>query len=294
MYKQLLCGMITAFLVADVSAQFKATLVMPGDKSWEGTIIKRDGDWIEFATGRSPRPIRLGASTVKELIFDVNINAEKLNEMNQNREYERVISTLERAIQPYSEFNDIPSNLTKYNALLMELYYKIGNYEKSLEISKKIAADDRDLDLQEKGRVYNALALIDAGKTAEAEALLGEYGWDQNLSDDASSEKLYITAKLLVLKKQYNNAMELVAKIIAFNSQDPDWMQPAELLCAQIYTELGASNPVMYDSAEEVIRQISLLYKDTNEDDEAQKLKIKIEALRAEQELKASLEPENV
>jgi len=290
MHKSILYYVLAGVLVTAIPAQaaFKATLIMPGDKSWEGSIVSRDGDWIEFSTGKSPRPIRLGANTIKELVFDVNIDAEKLAEMKRNREFERIISALDRAIAPFAEYSDIPSNLTKYNALLMELHYKIGNFDKSIEISSRIAEDDRDPVLQEKSRIYQALALIDGGRADEAEALLGRYGWDQGLNQDAAPEKLYISAKLMVLKKQYSNAMELVAKVIAFNSQNPDWMQPAELLCAQVYTELG-----MYDSAEEVIRQISLLYKNTNEDDQAQKLKIRIEKLRAEQELEKSLQPEN-
>jgi len=289
--KSILSFALTGMLVAAMPAQasFKATLVMPGDKSWEGSVGGRDGDWIEFSTGKSPRPIRLGASTIKELVFDINLDTDKLTEMNNNREYERIISALDRAMAPFVEYRDIPSNLTKYNVLLMELHYKLGHYDKSLAISSTIVDDDRNPELPEKARIYQALALIDSGRSAEAEALLTKYGWDKGLDEDASPEKLYITAKLMVLKKDYAKAMELVAKVIAFNSQDPDWMQPAELLCAQVYTELG-----MYDSADEVIRQISLLYKNTNEDDQAQKLKIRIEKLRAEQELKKSLEPENV
>jgi tetratricopeptide (TPR) repeat protein len=285
-YAFVLAGVLAAAGSLD-AASLKAKLVMPGDKSWEGSIVGRDGDWIEFSTGASAKPIRVGAGTIKELEFDVKIDADKLNEMNRNREFERIISALDRALAPYSEFSDIPSNLTQYNALLMELHYKIGNYDKSLEISSRIASDDRDPELQEKSRIYQALALIDAGRSGEAEELLGKYGWDQDLNEDASPEKLYIMAKLLALKKDYPSAMELVAKIIAFNSQNPEWMQPAELFCAEIYTELG-----MYDSAEEVIRQISLLYKNTNEDDLAQKLKIKIEKLRAEKQLQESLESE--
>ena len=86
--------------------------------------------------------------------------------------------------------------------------------------------------------------------------------------------------------------MEFVAKVIAFHSQNPDWMQPAEMLCAEIYTELGASNTNMYNSAEEVCREILMLYPDTPEFDKAKQLKIRIEKLRAEQKLKESLNSE--
>jgi lipopolysaccharide biosynthesis regulator YciM len=261
---------------------------MPGGRSWDGFIVKRDGDWVEFSTGGGSRPIRVGADTIEELQFDVKIDTDKLNEMNRNREYERIITALDRAMEPYAEYSDIPSNLSTYNAVLMEVHYKVGNYDKAIEEAAKLAEDGRDPELQEKARVYQALAMIDGGRESDAEDLMAKYGWDQGLDENASPEKLYIMGKLMALKKDYASAMELVAKVIAFNSQDPEWMQPAELFCAEVYTELG-----MYDSAEEVIRQISLLYKNTNEDDLAQKLKIKIERLRAEQELQESMEEES-
>ena len=72
MNKSILCLALSGiFMMTAVSeaAPIKATLMMPGDKSWEGTIVGRDGDWIEFSTGKSLRPIRLGASTIKELII---------------------------------------------------------------------------------------------------------------------------------------------------------------------------------------------------------------------------------
>jgi tetratricopeptide (TPR) repeat protein len=272
---------------ASEAASLSAELIMPGGRSWKGQLIGRDGDWVEFSTGA--KPIRVGASTIEELIFTINVDQEVLNEMNRNREYERVIVALETALEPYSEYADIPSNLTQYKALLMELHYKTKDYEKTLALARQIAADSRDKALQEKSQVYQILSLIDSGRSEEAEDLLVELGWNDNLGNDSAPEKLYVTAKLLMLQKKYADAMELVAKVIAFNSQDPEWMQPAELLCAEIYTELG-----MYDSADEVIREISLLYKNTNEDDLAQQLKIRVEKLRAEQELDAALESEEI
>jgi len=261
-----------------------AELVMGNGRVWKGQIVRRDGDWIEFNKDNAARPIRIGAGTVKELNFEVEIDAEKVSKMIRDREFGKAIELIEAAIAPFDEFRDIPSNLTRYNILLMELLYRTGEYDKSLAISSEIAQDSRNPELQEKARVYQALALVDAGRKAETEELFSSYGWDLEPSDSAAPEKLYIAAKYMVLKKEYNRAMEYAAKVVAFHSQDPDWVQPAELLCAQVYTELG-----LYDSADEVCREILLFYKGTPEFDEAKRLKIKIEKLRAEQRMKDSL-----
>lgn len=280
----LACSLIAGSVLAE---RLECTLIMGNDKSWEGFVINRDGDWVEFMTGSSPTPIRVGADTIKELEFDIEIDAEEMNQMNRDREYARIISVLERKLKPYLPYDDIPSNLSDYKAVLMEVHYKVGNYDDTIKYASQLAMDERDPDLQKRARVYQALSMIDGGREADAEALMAELGWNEGLDEDAAPEKLYIMGKLMALKKDYATAMELVAKVIAFNSQDPEWMQPAELFCAEVYTELG-----LFDSAEEVIRQISLLYPNTNEDDRAQKLKIRIEKLRAEKELQESMEEE--
>ena len=285
-FKSIVVGILLAGGLAEAKP-LPVELIMPGGRSWKGKIVGRDGEWIEFATAKSTKPIRIGVSTIQELRFKVNIDAEKISEMKRNREFDQIIVGLQKSIKPFSEYSDIPSNLTKYNALLMELYFLTQQYDESLAISSRIAKDDRDSELQEKARMYQALALIDAGRSAEAEKLLSEYGWDGELSADAAPDQLYITAKLMTLNEEYSKAMELVAKVIAFNSQDPDWMQPSEMLCAEIYTELG-----MYDSAEEVCREILMLYKNTPEYDKAGLLKIRIEKLRAEEKLTEILDTE--
>ncbi|MEN7972416.1 MAG: hypothetical protein ABFR47_01135 [Verrucomicrobiota bacterium] len=260
--------------------QLSAELIMGNGRSWKGKLVGRDGDWIEFSTGTSAQPIRLGASTIKQLNFNVNVDSEKVMTMMNNRQFERVIISLSKVIDEYSEYSDIPSNLSKYNALLMELYYRTGKYEESLAISRKLAEDGRNRDRQAKARVYQILALIDSGKMDEATVLQAKYGWDKETSSDTAPEELYIKAKLLLLNKEYSKAMELVAKVIVFHSHSPDWIQLAEILSAEIYIELG-----LYDSADEVCRQIMVLYKNTPEFDQAKLLKVKIEKLRTEKKV---------
>ena len=90
-----------------------AELLMGNGRSWKGQLVRRDGDWIEFQAGTAAKPIRIGANTVKELKFDVDIDADKISEMMKNRQFERVIKTLSKSIEPFAEYSDIPSNLTR-------------------------------------------------------------------------------------------------------------------------------------------------------------------------------------
>ena len=274
-FNAILAGVLLSGLVVQAKP-LAAELIMPGGRTWKGEIVSRDGEWIVFSTSTSAQPIRLGASTVQELIFTLDFDIAALEQMNRNREYAQAIALLEQALKPYGIYNDIPSNLTPYEGLLMELYFKTGVYDKTLQIADKVAKDVRNPALQRKSKVFQGLALIEANRVGEAEALFAAQGWTEDLPDDAPPEDLYITAKFMVAKKEYARAIEIAAKVVAFNSQDPEWLRPAELLCAEIYTELG-----MLDSADEVIRQITLLYKNTDEEEQALKLKTRVDGLRA-------------
>jgi tetratricopeptide (TPR) repeat protein len=290
MNKTLFNSMVAGILLLGSVVHAKslpADMVMGKGSSRKVKIIRRDGDWLEFTSGSSTKPVRIGVNAVKELNFNVKISADQIAALVERREFDRIIGSLTRALQPFAEYSDIPNNLTKYEVVLMKLYYRTGKHDKSLEISGKVAEDDRDPELQRAARVYRTLALIASGKMEEAKSMLSEYGWDKESSDDdAPAEELYIKAKLLVLNGEYRQAMGVAAKVVAFHSQNLDWIQPAEMLCAEIYVKLG-----MYDSADEVCRQIMILYKSAPEFDQAQLLKAEIEKLRAE-EVEESLKSE--
>ncbi len=261
-------------------APVQAELVMSAGRTWEGQLIRRDGDWIEFSTGTSSKPVRIGANTIKQINYSVKLDPEKLINLREARAYDDLIDQLGEVLKPFAPYSDIPSNLMRYYELLVDLYFKTGRFDDALALAVEIEQDARNPELQESGRIYQVLSLIELGRSEKAEALLEQYRWQEGLKADSAPERLYVTAKLMALKKDYNRAMELVAYIIAFNSQNTDWMQPAELFCAEVYTELG-----MYDSAEEVIRHIELLYAETEVHDKAKVLQARIEALRAEKTL---------
>ncbi|MFL2877030.1 MAG: tetratricopeptide repeat protein [Pontiellaceae bacterium] len=258
------------------AAPLNVELVMSGGRVWKGQLIKRDGDWIEFSTGISARPIRLGANTIEQINYNVKLNLEQLHQLKEDREFDSLISNLNQALAPFKDYQDIPSNLTRYRSLLMELYFLTEEYDKALAYASQLASDGGDdVALVENAQTYQALSLIESGRSDEAQVLMDQLGWLGDLREDSNPKQLYLGAKLMSVKGEYNQAMELIAYIIAFNSQDTEWMQPAELLCAEMYIKLG-----MLDSAEEVIRQISLLYPNTAEFDASLILKEKLVELR--------------
>jgi len=270
----LCCGMITAGLTASALA-VNATLTQQDGRPMTGRIADRTGDQIQLLRGGVGMPIRI--ENIKSLSFDFNVDVRKLGELKAERAYEQMIAILEPALKPFAEFADIPSNLTPFQTLLMELYYTSGQFDAAALTAQNMARGSYSPDLQEKARIYQLLSLVESGQQDKADELAAEYGWDR-AEDAETPARLYLAAKLLAAQEQYTEALLSAAKVIALNDHESDWMPPAELLCAELYLELG-----MHESAEEVIRQILLLYKNSDVADKAGQLKIRMDNQRAEQ-----------
>ncbi|MBN2163298.1 MAG: hypothetical protein JXR25_02840 [Pontiellaceae bacterium] len=289
MSKVYFSAVLAGLLLTGISTQADpiAAKITIGNKTSDGYIVMRKDDLITFRQiGMSSGAISYPVDAIKEIYFPIKVNGDSIKQMQENRMYEELAATLELALKPYMEYSDLPTNLAQYQGVLMELYYKVQDYEKTMLYASGLVKDDRNKELQRKAIVFQGLALLGAGRMDEAEALFGEQGWTEELPDDAPAEDLYITAKFLKMKQDYVKAIETASKIIAFHSQDSNWMIPAELLCAEIYMDMAKakSNADFLDSATEVIREISLLYKDSDEASVAANLKLKVDAMREELE----------
>jgi len=269
--------------VMTVSAtSISAELLMSGGRTWNVDILKRvktdQKDTLQLSI--NGRVAGIPTSSIKKITYSLELDMDKLLNLKEEREYDLIIDKLNQTLKSYESYMDIPSNLTRYQALLMELYFLTDNFERTIELAKKIQSQSSDALLISSSEIFHARSLIKLGFANEAESLLKNNGWFENINEEAEPEKLFILAELMRLKSDYNRAIELVSYIIAFNSQDQEWTQPAELLCAELYTELK-----MYDSAEEVINQILLLYPNSLESEKAEELTIKLQILRAENEI---------
>ncbi len=280
MNKTLFSAMLAGFLMLSGMAEARqvAAKLTVGKKTYEGMILGRSGELLNFRPNGSTGTLSWPSDAVKWVKFPVKIDAAVVKELFEKRLYNELIPLLEAGIAPFSDYNDLPSNLAEHQAMLMELYYKVKDVDNTIRYAQMLAKDDDiDPELKRKCLIYQGLSLIDADRFDEAEQLFSDHGWTEELADDAPAEDLYITAKFLAMKGEFTKAIEVAAKVVVFNSQDPDWMRPSELLCAEMYMEMG-----LLDSADEVIREITLLYKNTDEAEQAQKLKIRVAKLREE------------
>lgn len=102
------------------------------------------------------------------------------------------------------------------------------------------------------------------------------------LADDSAVAIHYKQACLLRDGGDFSAAIEEVAKGIAQNPQEKEWLAKSEILSAELYLKLG-----MLKQAAVTARQVEKLYKGTEFETQAQSLSEKIKQLT-----EASGEPE--
>ena len=72
--------LITVLLLGGtaMAVPLQAELIMGENSSWRGTILNRDGDWIEFNRDTATRPMRVGIDTIRGIEFRVQLNGAAL------------------------------------------------------------------------------------------------------------------------------------------------------------------------------------------------------------------------
>ena len=88
-------------------------------------------------------------------------------------------------------------------------------------------------------------------------------------------EKLYEQAVSERKAGKPKQAIQTAAKIIALYADDAGWLAKSEMLCAELYLDMG-----MLDAADVTARQVQIIHKGTASADKADALRSTIEKLR--------------
>ncbi len=242
----------------------------------QAELYKKDGGaWYVFLVknGGEELTIRLNKSKVNRTILvdeveRLNIQHPEYDEAQVQQkfdeaDYAAVITVLEPVAASSADYMGIPNNLQNAFGLLMNAYYWNGDHAKANTAALKLGLT-QDPVLKLSAMNIQALTAMHAGNLAEAETVLSE------ISDPAA--KLYLQACLQQANQQPEAAIQTAVELIANHPNDMRWMPVTELLCANLYLDMGRTN-----SAIATARQTEKFYAGTSIGKEAQTLRETLE-----------------
>jgi len=120
--------------------------------------------------------------------------------------------------------------------------------------------------------LYYALLLLDQEKLEDAKVMFSNVVDPEKVSVPMTE---YYRGQLALKSGDYRQAMQHVAKILAFHSRDAEWLPPATLLEARIYQDSGHS-----EKAEVVADELIMAYPGTQWSKLGEKIKREVNGKR--------------
>ena len=240
-----------------------AVLYKKDGRAWRVTLIQNGGEQLTIRLEKGSASIQTPVDEIERLKMDhPDYDLASAEDLYNRAEYAAVIKALEPVAAPAAEYMGIQNNLQDAFLLLTRAYYEHGDTEKARAAAARLC-QSRDETLKLFGRVYAALTAVQAGDLQAAETAR------QQIDDPAAA--LYVQAFLERAQGKPVQAIQTAVQLIAKYPNDMDWMPRTELLCAELYEEMG-----MIPSAEATARQTAKFYAGMHVAPEAQALRSKL------------------
>lgn len=233
-----------------------AVLYKKDGRAWRVFLVGNGGNQLTIRLEKSQANTTVGIADVDRLEIKYPKYDEALVQQRFNAaDYPAVIAALEPVATPAADYMAVPNNLQEPFGLLMKAYYENGDISKAREASARLMSSP-DVALRTMAQAYRALSAIAEGDMATAESIRAKMS--------APAAQLYILACIQRAGGDPQKAIQTAVELIATHPNDMNWMPLTELLCAELYLEMGM--PV---SADATARQAQKLYLGTNVEKEA-------------------------
>lgn len=260
-----------ALSAAGASSGALAVIERNDGRAWRVYLQRIDGENIVTRLENSPEDRLFKISDIVRLDFlSAAYDSAAAEARFRAADYTEAIRIMAPSIMPYQNFASISNNLEAAFCLLVNAYIENGDFAQARDLSACLISSHNP-SVQVSAQVGRALAALGGGDIPTAEAIMPKI---QN-----SAAKLYVQACVERAKKQPKAAIQTAIKLIAEYPNDMGWMPQTELLCAELYYEMGMTN-----SAVATARQTQKLYAGTNVEKEALALRSKIEPSTAKPE----------
>lgn len=224
-----------------------AELEVVNGKSANVFLQGTEENTVQFQAPGSSRSMSAPAAQIKMLTFLPKYDAIGLERSFADGDYEEVVSLYDRALAPYWSYMSISNNLQDDLLRLTRSYLKTGKQAKVAEAVAMLQSS-RHASFQLQGRAFEFQLALQAHDVAAAEEILN--------TEESKSAKLYFQACIDREKNEPRMAIKNLTQLIAEYGNEYAWMSEGELLCAELYLEMGYTN-----SAAETARQVGKIYK---------------------------------
>lgn len=247
-----------------LQAEAPAILERTDGKAWRLSLRSRDNGWITARLENASSDRRYEVSGIRFLDFTgIKLDEDRVEQSFCAADYDTVISTLEPALQPYLNYASISNNMENVFVLLMDAYSRKGDSSSAVTLAQKLK-DSSNQAVAAPARIVLARSAVEQGRLADAKEQISA------LKDPVA--RLYLTVCLERAQGSPEQAIQTAVQLIAEHGNDMKWLPPTELLCAQLYRELG-----LLESAAATARQAASFYEGTNIGAEARALHAELE-----------------
>jgi len=210
--------------------------------------------------------IKMPTASVKMVEFSFgNVNLKKCKTLFRYGKYDELNELLKDNLAPVLPFGYLPNNLDEYLIWQLRAQYWGEKYEEvegTAKLMEVINASEKHI---AEARMYNVVALFDAGKSQEA---IDAFEKIENPEEFSPAMTEYIRARIAEANKDYRQALMYISNVIAFHSRDAEWMPVVTLLEGKIYKKTGN-----LEAAKNVADELILGYPDSRWSREGEELK---------------------
>lgn len=231
--------------------QYAAKVTVNSGNSFVVKSLKIKDDRLFQETGSSSTSLTM----IKAIEFRFSgIGLNMCDSMFRTGDRKSLEGLIEQNVAPLAQYSYLPTNLGDYLIWWLKTQYWNDN-EAGVEKTIGYIRQTKDLADIDVASMYFSLLLLNQGKADNAKTVFSSVGNPREISVPMTE---YIQGKIAMEEGDLRQAMQHVARIIAFHSRDEEWMAPATVLEARIYQQLGQPQ-----KAEVVANELIMAYPDS-------------------------------
>jgi len=257
--------LVSSALSLAAQTQYAAKITINTGNSFVVKKLNIQGDRLYSDSGQASTSI----SVIESVEFRfAGINLKMCESMFRSGDRKALENLLNQYVSPVVVYSHLPGNLGDYLVWLLRVQYWNDNPSgagKTIVQLRKMA-NARQADA---ANLYFTLLLLDQGKTDNANTVFATVVNPEEISVPMAE---HIRGRLAIERGDYRQTMQHISKILAFHSNEIEWLPPATALEARVYQETG-----QLKKAESVAKELIMAYPGTRWSKLGEKIKKEVQ-----------------